>query len=323
MKSQKQWLNNNMLSTVQKLVFCGSGMRLFALQIVNILLTVFSLGLYYPWARAAYLRYTFQETDFAGSRFSFNGTGWELFKGLALGLLILAIIESGFLYIASYSILLSSFLSFMFFMLFVPFVIHTSMRYKTSRVSWRGIHFGYRGELKTLMNISVKGALLTVLTLGIYSAWYAMEVRNYVLSHVRFGSVQINYHGKGFDYFLINLKGILLTIFTFGFYWFWWNRNLFNYYINNISLIQREKTIKLKSTAMGSGFSWLQITNLIVIIFTFGIATPLTTVRTLKYIFKHVELIGELEIENIQQTEEEYKNATGEDLMGILDIGWV
>ncbi|HAR20731.1 MAG TPA: DUF898 domain-containing protein [Cytophagales bacterium] len=312
-----------MQTAAQKFVFHGSGIRLFALQIVNILLTIVSFGLYYPWARAAYFRFTLHETEFAGNRFSFSGTGWELFKGLAIGLLILAAIESGLLYLSSHSILLSSFLSFMVFMLFVPFVIHASMRYRTSRISWRGIHFGYRGDLKMLMNISVKGTLLTVVTLGVYSAWYAMEVRNYVLGNVRFGSIQIKYHGKGLDYFLINLKGIVLTIFTFGLYWFWWNRNLLNYYINKISLTQHNKTIFLKSTASGNGFSWLQITNLVIIIFTLGIATPWTTVRTLHYIFEHIELLGELDLENIHQTEEEYKNATGEDLMGMLDIGWV
>ena len=68
-------------NTPSKLQFHGTGAALFGIQFVNILLTMVTLGLYYPWAKAATLRYMYQETDFLGTRFAFHGTGREMFLG--------------------------------------------------------------------------------------------------------------------------------------------------------------------------------------------------------------------------------------------------
>ena len=74
-----------------------------------------------------------------------------------------------------------------------------------SRTSWRGIRFGYRGELRELIKIVYKGGFLTIITFGIYGAWFSMNIRNYVISNIRFGNAKFNYNGRGLDYLLMNL----------------------------------------------------------------------------------------------------------------------
>jgi len=311
-------------STGQKLSFHGNGQKLFALQIVNILLTVVTLGVYYPWARASYMRYTMSETEFAGNRFAFHGTGFELFKGMILGLIVLGFGYGMFFYLSTaHHPFIGSFLFFFYILLLVPFAIHSSMRYRASRTTWRGIHFGYRGDLKELMNLSVRGVFLSIITLGIYGAWYSMELRSYVLGHVRLGSVSVRYEGKGGKYLTMNFLGYLLSIVTVGVYFFWWVKDLFNYYIDNILLEQNGKEVRLKSTATGEGFFKLLVLNLLIVVFTLGLGTPWAVVRTLNYVLDNVQLQGELDLDNIQQTEEDYKNAAGEDLTGLLDVGMI
>ena len=313
-----------MENSAQKLSFHGSGQRLFSLQIVNILLIIVTLGIYYPWARASVLKYTFSETDFAGSRFTFHGNGFELLKGMIFGLLILGGAYGLLFYLSTaHHPFIGAFLFFFFMMLFVPFIIHSSMRYRTSRTSWRGIHFGYRGDLKEIMNMSAKGTLLSLATLGIYGAWFAMELRRYVLGNVRMGNVEFAYSGTGGKFLWMNVKGYLLSIITLGIYAFWWMKDMFNYYVDNITLTQNGKVVNLKSTVTGGDFFKLMAVNLLIIVFSFGLASPWATVRTLNFIFKHIELVGELDLNSIIQTEEDYKNAMGEDLAGILDVGIV
>lgn len=308
----------------QRLSFHGNGQKLFALQIVNILLTVVTLGIYYPWARATYMRYTMSETEFAGSRFAFHGTGFEMFKGLVIGILVLGFGYGMFFYLSTaHHPFIGSFLFFFYILLLVPFAIHSSMRYRTSRTTWRGIHFGYRGDLKELMNLSIKGTFLSILTLGIYGAWYAMELRSYVLGHTRMGSVTMRYEGKGGAFFMMNFLGYLLTIITFGIYSFWWMKDMFNYYVDNIVLEQSGNEVRLKSNATGGGFFNLMVMNFFIVVLTFGLGSPWAVVRTLNFVFDHVEFLGELDLNNIQQTEEDYRNATGEDLTGLLDVGMV
>nr|WP_290933665.1 DUF898 family protein [Haliscomenobacter sp.] len=74
----------------RQLSFWGEGSKLFGIFIVNMLLTLLTLGLYYPWARAATLKYLYQETEFEGSRFTFHGTGKEMFVGFikAVGIIL-------------------------------------------------------------------------------------------------------------------------------------------------------------------------------------------------------------------------------------------
>lgn len=313
-----------MQNSGQSLSFHGSGQKLFSLQIVNILLIIVTLGIYYPWARASVLKYTFSETDFGGSRFTFHGTGLELLKGMILGILVLGAAYGSLYYLSTaHHPFIGGFLFFFFMMLFIPFIIHSSMRYRTSRTTWRGIHFGYRGDLKEIMNISVKGTLLSIITLGIYGAWFAMELRRYVLGNLRMGNVEFSYNGDGFKFFRMNFKGYFFTIITLGIYAFWWMKDIYNYYVNNIVLTQNGNEVSLRSTASGGGFFKLMAVNLLIIVFSLGLASPWATVRTLKFIFNHVTLMGELDLDGIIQTEENYKNALGEDLAGILDVGIV
>jgi uncharacterized membrane protein YjgN (DUF898 family) len=83
-----------------------------------------------------------------------------------------------------------------------------------SRTSWRGIRFGYRGDRKEFMTLFFKEMFFTIISLGIYGAWMAINIRKYVLSNVRFGSAEFKYKGNGGEYFVLNLKGYFLTIIT-------------------------------------------------------------------------------------------------------------
>ncbi|MBK7967397.1 MAG: hypothetical protein IPK10_20440 [Bacteroidetes bacterium] len=47
-----------------------------------------------------------------------------------------------------------------------------------------------------------------------------------------------------------------MTLITLGIYMFWWQKDLFNYYINNLTFIKEGK-IRLKSTASGGDFFWI------------------------------------------------------------------
>jgi len=55
-----------------KLKFFGAGSTYFGIVILNLLLTIVTLGLYYPWAKAAYRKYTWNEIEMKGSRFTFH-----------------------------------------------------------------------------------------------------------------------------------------------------------------------------------------------------------------------------------------------------------
>ncbi|GHS84791.1 hypothetical protein FACS1894201_03660 [Bacteroidia bacterium] len=135
------------------LEFFGKGSEYFAIMIVNWLLTLITLGLYYPWARAKRLSYVYGQTALNNERFHFAGTGKEMFRGfIKIILFFIAIIV---LYLLLLTVVKSPSLAilFLYFAIFaiIPFAIHGSFRYKMSKTSYRGIRFGYRGNRDELV----------------------------------------------------------------------------------------------------------------------------------------------------------------------------
>ena len=93
--------------------------------------------------------------------------------------------------------------------------------------------------------------------------------------------------------------------------------------MNNLWIEKDDKRIACKSNATGGGFAGLMIVNILIIIFSFGLATPWAIVRTMTFVFENVELKGDIDVEQIVQTEQEYKDATGEDIADFLDFDLV
>jgi uncharacterized membrane protein YjgN (DUF898 family) len=209
------------------------------------------------------------------------------------------------------------------FIAIIPIAIHGSYRYRMSRTSWRGIRFGYRGDRKEFSVNFFKWILLTLITLGIYGSWMSINIRKYILGNVKFGDIEFDYNGDGGDYFVLNLKGYFLTIFTLGIYAFWWQKDLFNYYIDNLSMQKGEEKINLNSMATGGGFFQLGIVNFFIVVFTLGLGYSWAVTRTMKYIYSVIEMEGNIDLNAIKQTEEDYRDATGDDISDMLDLDFV
>lgn len=318
-----------MMTTVQhrRLHFLGQGGKLFSVYLINMILTVVTLGLYYPWAKVAIMKYMYEETEFEGSRFTFHGTGKEIFMGFIKAVLIFGALYSAmFLLVLTKepALIIMGVVVFALMMLvMIPFSIHGSVKYRMSRTSWRGIHFGYRGDRNELMKKFIVNGLITLFTLGFYGPWMAIKIRKYIMDNIRFGNVEFRYEAHGSDYFVLHLKGYFLTYITLGVYSFWYAKNLFNFWVNNTYLLQNGRQAKLRSTATGGAYFELIVPNILLILLTFGLGTPWAMVRTMNFVLDNVVIEGELDTDNILQTEKSYKDATGTEVADMLDLDLV
>lgn len=187
--------------------FHGEGSQYFVIRLINALIQVVTLNFYYPWAKAAKLNYLYEQTEFAGSRFKFHGSGKEMFIGYLKMLFIVAVIYGGFYWAnAKQQVILGFLILYVGLILVYPVAIHGTVKYRFSRTSWRGIFFGYRGELGELFAKFFIGILLSVVTFSIYWSWVQVDLRKYVTQHLRFGDVEFDFTGNGLDLFLIKLK---------------------------------------------------------------------------------------------------------------------
>jgi len=230
-----------METTNYQLSFFGKGGDFFKIKIVNIIFSICTLGLYYPWAKAKTLSYLYSHTSFEDQPFAFTGTGKEMFKGFIKALLFLAIIFSVIFVGVLQHRPLIVLAGYILLLLILPIAIHGAYKYRMAKTTWRGIRFGYLGDRAELAKLFFTGIFLTIITLGIYGAWFQIKLRKYVISHIKIGNASFNYKGEGAEYFFINLGGYLLSIVTLGIYFFWWRKNLFEYYVNNLEITQGDK----------------------------------------------------------------------------------
>ncbi len=298
-----------------KFSFKGTGGQLFIIQLVNVLLCIVTLGIYYPWARVNVMRFLYEESLFQGQPFTFHGTGKEMFIGFLKLIGIYALIALMVVYGGGIGIALAYFA----LLLLIPVAIHGLYKYRMSRSSWQDIRFSYHGDLGELIKICVKGILLTILTFGIYGAWFSMELNRYVIGNVQAGSAKFGFDGKGNEYFKIFFIGYLLTIVTFGIYGFWWIRDLFNFSYNHTFINLEEESYAFKGNITVGKVFELTIVNILIVVFTLGIGTPWALVRTLRYSFDHIELDGAFDVSRIQPVEhEDFSDALGEGLIDSL-----
>jgi uncharacterized membrane protein YjgN (DUF898 family) len=304
------------------LEFHGQGSAYFSIMIVNWLLTILTLGIYYPWARAKQLRYIYGQTSLNDTRFHFSGTGKEIFLGYVK---IILLFVGGYLLLFLLAYFSHPVVGLLFiylgFLIIIPFAIHGSLRYRMSRLSYRGIRFGYRGNRSELIKNFFKWIFLTAITFGIYGAWLQMNLRNYTHKHIRYGNLSFENNGRGSTFFKINLVGYFLTILTLGIYYFWWHCQVFNYYIDNLSITRDDdEKINFHSTATGGGFFALMVSNFFIVVFTLGFGTAWADMRTQKYILENIQMEGNVDLEAIHQTEDEYNDAFGEEAIDFFEI---
>jgi len=307
-----------------KIKFHGSNMQYLGLSLYNLLLTVVTLGLYYPWAKCAIRKFLWQETEIAGSRFEWHGTGKEMFRGFIKAYLILGtllfLINFGPMFLPPETVLWVILFSYLLILALIPLAIHGMMRYRLSRTSFRGIHFGYRGDLKEFYKKTSLDFLFTILSFGIYGSWLQVNARKYVMKSSRFGDVSSKFNASGGDLFGLAIIQGLLTMITFYIYMPWAIINFYKFYITNTGVIQNDKTYYLKTNVTGGAYFWVLIKAALLTIVTLGIASPIARLWIHKFFIESISLSGRFNFDIIKQTEKSYKDATGDDMADVLDL---
>lgn len=304
------------------LKFYGKGATYFGIVALNVLLTVVTLGIYYPWARVAYRKYIWNESEMKGSRFVFHGTGKEMLKGWLIVYGIFVGFYACLALIGQYT--WASFLLFGIYILFfllAPFAVYGAWRYRMTRTSWRGIFFQFDGNFKVFMKMFYKELFFTLITFGIYGFWMRVNVMKYLFSHTKIGNIRMGFKGDGGELLGITFVGGLLSAITLYLYIPVYIKNLFNFTIDNTTLSDGEKEKRLKSTLTG-GKAWTTLMgNFLLLMITAGLAFPWTFVRTMRMYFDHVQIPEDFDWDNLEQTtDEQYKNATGDQLADAFDF---
>lgn len=189
--------------------FEGRAEDYFAIWIVNLLLTIFTLGVYSAWAKVRRLQFFYGNTRLAGDGFSYLARPVVLLRAR---LLVVAVLS---LYIATLWFLPPvGFLLTLGFIPVYPWVIHRSLRFNTRMTVWRTVRFDWHGTYPQAFKVFVLWPVASILTLGIVFPFAARAMREYVANGQAFGHARFSARTGVAEYYLA--AGATLLVFLFG-----------------------------------------------------------------------------------------------------------
>ncbi|ACL67012.1 protein of unknown function DUF898 transmembrane [Anaeromyxobacter dehalogenans 2CP-1] len=141
--------------------FTGSGGEYFRIWIVNLLLTLVTLGVWSAWAKVRKTRYFWSNTQVAGAAFQYHGNPGAILRGrLLAGAVFLAYSVAGRISVAA------GLVAGVVLVLLGPWLFHASMRFKLANTSWRGLRFGFDSTAGRAYAVFAPGMVLGVLFIG-------------------------------------------------------------------------------------------------------------------------------------------------------------
>ncbi|MFL6673061.1 MAG: YjgN family protein [Massilia sp.] len=205
--------------------FTGSGHEYFRIWVVNLLLTLATLGIYSAWAKVRRLQYFDRNTHLAGASFDFRGDPAAILKGRVLAVLLLAAYNYAFGFSLEVGLAVIAVL-----LLALPFLIRGALRFRLANTQYRGLSFGFNGSVRgayraylppiatfllpaALVAAFPDGTLAALATL-LYLGWPAMHgaMKRYQHRHILYGDQQSAYEVPARRFYRPYLRGGLLAL---------------------------------------------------------------------------------------------------------------
>jgi len=198
--------------------FKGSGSEYFRIWIVNIALTILTLGIYSAWAKVRTNRYIYANTYINGSNFEYNADPIKILIGRIVVVGIYATFVVFSQYLMMYEV--AGVIAFIAFLL-MPWLVRQAVSFKLRNTSYRNIPFKYRGKIGDFYIFFILHALLNIVTLFLAFPYSYVKFKKLIISNSEYGQGKFSFDGTtGEGYSTYILVFVWTTIFIIGIFMF-------------------------------------------------------------------------------------------------------
>jgi uncharacterized membrane protein YjgN (DUF898 family) len=162
--------------------FTGNGAEYFRIWIVNLLLSLITLGIYSAWAKVRRLRYFYGHTSVDGGTFGYHASPIAILKGRLIAYAVVATLAI----VSNVAPLLASVL-YLPLLVLTPIVLVRAMRFRAVNSSYRGIRFGFDGLENEAFGVYLLLPMLVPFTLGLAYPFVVARQREFMVDHSRLG----------------------------------------------------------------------------------------------------------------------------------------
>ncbi len=162
--------------------FTGKASEYFGIWIVNILLTIITLGIYSAWAKVRRNRYFYGNTSLMGHSFDYHANGKQIF----IGRLIVFVILIGANILSALHPVMAGIVPLVFLGI-LPWLVVRSLRFNMRVTSFRNVRFDFVGGAGGAFVAIVLGSLVSVFSLGLLAPFASRWLYRYLINNMRYG----------------------------------------------------------------------------------------------------------------------------------------
>lgn len=196
-----------MQATKTPVQFTGKGGEYFGIWIVNLLLSIVTLGIYSAWAKVRRMKYFYNNTKIDGVGFDYHAAPLSILKGriIAFVLFILYAILSRFSPLMGGLLLLALFIA-------TPWIIIRGMIFNARNSSHRGLRFDFTGKTMEAAKVFILYPLLIIITVGLAFPFVMQRTNKFLFENHQFGTSNFKSEALVKDFYMVYLK--LLGVFV-------------------------------------------------------------------------------------------------------------
>ena len=314
--------------------FTGSGKEYFGIWIVNILLTIVTLGIYSAWATVRNNQYFYGNTQLDGASFQYLAKPLTILKGRLIALAVFAVyVVLSELYVEAGIVLA------LLLIPAVPWMMIKSLRFTAVNSAYRNVRFDFQGRYGQAFMVSFVWPLLNMLTLLLLTPIVMKKTHEFIANGSRYGTSEFALEASTSEYYRFFGKGLLIAL-GFGVGAFLALRSgmqvsgmiiavvgyiaLFGYFIAGIA------NLFFNSVQLGDhGFEsdlepmqmvWIFFTNSLLVGLTLGLYTPWAKCRMAQYRASRTSMLIAGDLNQFVAAEENRTSALGQELGDAFDV---
>lgn len=285
-----------------KFQFTGKFSELIWLVVKNTFFTIFTLGLYIPYARTNMRKYIWKSTKLEGHPFVFHADPRNLLKGY---LLLGAIAAVSFAIVGIGGAMfppLAPFLTLIPGVLLFGFALrarYMAYCYLVNNTSYRSIRFHAKKDaVWEFMGASLRDTFFIIISLGLYAPCALANLHRIKWQNTSYGNIPVKFEMKNWEFALHCYKGLFLCLITFGFYTPWFMVKNHQFKMKHLSFMGA----RVESSVTGGGLIWLSFKSMALLVCSFGLATPYIMNMNLAFYLDNLSLKGNIDLDAIIQT---------------------
>ncbi|MDM7862008.1 YjgN family protein [Alteromonas sp. ASW11-36] len=190
--------------------FHGNAKEFFSIWIVNLLLTLVTLGIYSAWAKVRTNRYFYGNTEIDGHRFAYLAEPLQILKGR----IIAAIAFAAFAVLQMINPVFALILMLVF-AAFTPLIVVLGLRFKMRMTAYRNVRFQFHGSYGDAFLVFVVWPFLSIFTFYLLMPWVLKKIDQYIIDNTSFGDRSFDTGIKTSEYYANSISASLLFVLVF------------------------------------------------------------------------------------------------------------